>query len=136
MVLWRYREIEEDYRLYNKVFTKILDSSIWLEDDATRIVWITLLAVMDEDGFCPFASPANVAIRARVAPAAAFAALKKFESPDPLTPEAEHEGRRIKRVPGGYMVLNAVKHREQLTREETWKQDTESDKDWEGLTLG
>jgi hypothetical protein len=111
--------------LYNKLFTRILDGSIWLEDDATRIVWITLLAVMDENGFCPFASPANVAIRARVAPAVAIAALKKFESPDPLTPEAEHEGRRIKRVPGGYMVLNAVKHREQVTREEIRRQTRE-----------
>ena len=112
-------------RLYNKLFTKILDSSIWLEDSDIRIVWITLLAVMDEDGFCPFASPANVAIRARVQPAIAIAALKKFESPDPLTPEAEHEGRRIERVPGGYIVLNAVRHREQVTREEIRKQTRE-----------
>jgi hypothetical protein len=37
--------------MYNKLFTKILDSTIWLENDATRLVWITFLAVMDEDGF-------------------------------------------------------------------------------------
>jgi hypothetical protein len=69
------------------------------------------------------ASPANVAIRARVSPAAAAAALKKFESPDPMTPNAEYEGRRVERVPGGYIVLNAVKHREQVTREEIRLQD-------------
>jgi hypothetical protein len=108
-----------------RLFTRILDSSIWLEDDATRIVWITLLAVMDEDGFCPMASPANVAIRARVSPAAAVAALKRFESPDPMTPEDENEGRRIERVPGGWLVLNAVKHREQVTREEIRRQTRE-----------
>src|SRR5258705_687709 len=78
---------------------------------------------MDEDGFCPMASPANVAIRDRVSPAAAAAALKKFESPDPMTPNAEYEGRRVERVPGGYIVLNAVKHREQVTREEIRLQD-------------
>jgi hypothetical protein len=109
--------------LYNKLFTRILDSSVWLEDDATRIVWITLLAAMDEDGFCRFASPANVALRARVSPAAAAAALKKFENPDPMTPEDENEGRRIERVPGGWIVLNAVKHREQVTRDEIRRQD-------------
>ena len=32
--------------MYNKLFTKILDSTIWLEDDATRLVWITFLAVI------------------------------------------------------------------------------------------
>jgi hypothetical protein len=91
---------------------------------------------MDEDGFCRFASPANVARRARVSSAAAVAALKRLEGPDPLTPEDEDQGRRIERVAGGYMVLSAVKHREQLTREATWKQDTQSDEDWEGLTIG
>jgi hypothetical protein len=119
-----------------KLFTKILDSSIWLEDSDTRIVWITLLAAMDEDGFCRFASPANVARRARVSPAAAVAALKKFEAPDPLTPEDENQGPRIERVPDGYVVINAVKHREQLTQEPTRKQDTQSNEDWEGLTIG
>ena len=111
--------------MYNKLFTRILDSSIWLEDSDTRIVWITLLAVMDQDGFCRFASPANIARRARVSPAAAVAALKKFEAPDPLSPEGENEGRRIERAAGGYIVLNAVKHRTQLTREEKRKQDAE-----------
>jgi hypothetical protein len=77
---------------------------------------------MEEKGFCPLASPANVAIRARVSPAAAIAALKKFESPDTLTPEAENEGRRIERIAGGYIVLNAVRHREQVTREEIRRQ--------------
>jgi hypothetical protein len=109
----------------NKLFTKILDSSVWLEDSDTRIVWITLLAVMDQDGFCRFASPANIARRARVSPAAAVAALKKFEAPDPLSPEGENEGRRIERVAGGYIVLSAVRHQRQLTREETRKQDAE-----------
>ena len=42
--------------MYNKLFTKILDSSIWLESDGTRIVWMTLLAAMDQDGFAQFAS--------------------------------------------------------------------------------
>jgi hypothetical protein len=115
----------KDRTLYNKLFTKILDSSIWLEDDATRIVWITLLAAMNEDGFCRFASPANVALRARVPAADAVVALKKFEGPDPLTPEDENQGRRIERVPGGYIVLNAIRHREQVTREEIRRQDAD-----------
>ena len=31
--------------MYNKLFTKILDSTVWLEPDTVRIVWITFLAV-------------------------------------------------------------------------------------------
>jgi hypothetical protein len=67
---------------------------------------------------------------------AAAAALRKFEGPDPLGPDDEDQGRRIERVPGGCIVLNAVKHRAQLAREETPKQDAENNQDWKGLTIG
>lgn len=103
--------------MYNKLFVKILDSSIWLEPDHTRIVWMTLLASMDEDGFCAFACAANVANRAIVPIEKAEEALRTLESPDPNSADPEHEGRRIERVPGGWVVLNAPKYRELATRE-------------------
>ena len=52
--------------MYNKLFTKILDSSIWLEPSGTRIIWLTMIAAMDENGFVQFASVANLAHRARI----------------------------------------------------------------------
>lgn len=103
--------------MYNKLFTKILDSSIWLEDDQTRIVWMTMLAAMDEDGFCQFASPGNVANRARVPREAAVQALAKLEAPDPESSDPENDGRRLERVPGGWIVLNSKKYRDLVTRE-------------------
>ncbi len=103
--------------MYNKLFSKILDSSIWLEPDSTRIVWMTLLASMDEDGFCAFACAANVVHRAIVPLEKAEEALKALESPDPNSADPDHEGRRIERVPGGWLVLNAPKYRELATRE-------------------
>jgi hypothetical protein len=103
--------------VYNKLFTKILDSSIWLAPDPSRIVWITFLAAMDEDGFVQFASVANVAHRARVTPEQAQVALDAFESPDPDSGDQDNEGRRVERVPGGWMVLNAKKYRDLVTRQ-------------------
>lgn len=103
--------------MYNKLFSKILDSSIWLEADSIRIVWMTLLATMDEDGFCAFACAANVANRAIVPLEKAELALKTLESPDPNSADPENDGRRIERVPGGWLVLNAPKYRELATRE-------------------
>lgn len=107
--------------MYNKLFTKILDSSIWLEPDSTRIVWITLLATMDEDGMCPFACAENVARRAAVPIESAKEALSRLESPDPNSSDPENEGRRIERVPGGWMVLNAKKHHDIVVRVEMRK---------------
>lgn len=102
--------------MYNKLFTKILDSSIWLESMPTRIVWLTFIAVMDEHGFCQFAAVGNVANRARVSLIEAQEALRCLESPDKESGDPENEGRRIERVPGGWMVLNAQKHRSMVTR--------------------
>lgn len=102
--------------MYNKIFTKILDSSIWLEPDATRLVWLTLIAAMDEDGFCQFASVANLAHRARVTLEGAGEAVKVLEGPDDNSSDPDNEGRRIERIPGGWIVLNAKKYRELVTR--------------------
>jgi hypothetical protein len=102
--------------VYNKLFTKILDSSIWLESTTTRIVWLTMIAMMDETGFVQLAAVGNVAARARVSLSAAEAAMKTLESPDPSSSDQDHEGRRLERMPGGWMVLNAPKYRAMVTR--------------------
>jgi hypothetical protein len=102
--------------MYNKLFTKILDSSIWLAPDPHRLVWITLIAAMDEDGNAMFACADNLAARARVSVKQAEAAIKTFEEPDPKSGDPENEGRRIERFPGGWKVLNAHKYRALVTK--------------------
>jgi len=102
--------------MYNKLFGKILDSSVWLEPTPTRIVWITLIAAMDENGFCSFAAVGNVAGRARVTVEEARTALQHLENPDLESSDPDNEGRRIERVAGGWVVLNATKYREIVSR--------------------
>lgn len=102
--------------MYNKLFTKILDSSIWLQPTSTRIVWVTFLAAMDEHGFCQFAAVGNVAQRAMVPLKAAQSAIECLEAPDPESSDKSNEGRRIERVPGGWIVLNAEKYQALATR--------------------
>jgi hypothetical protein len=102
--------------MYNKLFTKILDSSVWLAPDSHRLVWVTFLAAMDEDGNVMFASAANVAARARVTREQADAAISSFESPDLDSGDPDNEGRRIERFPGGWHILNAHKYRALVTK--------------------
>lgn len=97
--------------MYNKIFTKILDSSIWLAPDPHRLVWITLIAAMDRNGIAQFACAENLALRARVALVDTKAAIESFENPDPYGPQQEYEGRRIERIDGGWLILNAEKYR-------------------------
>lgn len=93
--------------MYNKLFTKILDSSIWLETTPTRIVWITLLAAMDQDGYAHFSAIGNLAARAGVSQEEAAAAVEALLSPDPNSANPANDGRRIERIPGGFVILNA-----------------------------
>lgn len=102
--------------MYNKLFTKILDSSIWLAPDPHRLVWITIIAAMDQDGNAMFACPENLALRARVSLKHCEAALKAFEGPDPKSGDPENDGMRIERIPGGWHVLNAHKYRAIVTK--------------------
>jgi len=102
--------------MYNKIFTKILDSSIWLEPTPTRIVWITLIAAMDETGYAHFSALQNLASRARVTMDEVEKAVDILSTPDENSSDPENEGRRIERVPGGFVILNAEKHRGIVTR--------------------
>lgn len=104
--------------MYVKLFATILDSSVWLESHATVRVWITFLAAKDSDGFCRFAAMENLAHRARVTVEEAAIAVGKLESPDVNSSNKDHEGRRIERVPGGWMVLNHQMYADMVKKED------------------
>ena len=103
--------------MFVKLFSSILDSSIWAEDDATVRVWITMLAMCDRNGMV-WASSSGIAARARKTPEETRAALALLSAPDPDSRTLAHEGRRVERVDGGYLVLNYAKYRETRDAEE------------------
>jgi hypothetical protein len=122
--------------VYNKLFTKILDSSVWLAPDPHRLIWITLIAAMDEDGNAMFACAENLAARARVSVKQAETAILAFESPDPKSGDPENEGRRIERFPGGWRVLNAHKYRAMVTRAIIREQTRQRTAKWRATKRG
>jgi hypothetical protein len=73
-------------------------------------MWITLLAMADHDGRV-WGSIPGLANRARVTVEEAEAALERFLAPDRYSRTPDHEGRRIKVIPGGWEVLNHAKYR-------------------------
>jgi hypothetical protein len=109
--------------MYAKVYQKILDSSIWLESAATRIVWITLLATKNRDQVACFATVENLARRAGVELEECEEAVRILESPDQYRPDQEHEGRRIERVPAGWFVINGSLYSNLRTAEDMREQN-------------
>jgi hypothetical protein len=99
---------------YVKLFSGILHSSLWLECMATRITWITLLALADADGFVSISKPA-LAAAARVSMDEVDVAIQYFTSPDPFSRTPDDDGRRLIKVDGGFRIVNYEKYRNMLS---------------------
>ena len=90
---------------FTKLVSDIVHSSIWNEPVEVRIVWITMLAVKDQNGYCR-GDARTIARLANVSVEATQDALRRFQEPDPSSHTPDYEGRRIQAAPGGWVVLN------------------------------
>lgn len=95
---------------FAKLFSNIVTSTIWQEDNATRLVWVTMLALADRNGEVDATVP-GLANLARVTIPECETALQKFLSPDKYSRSQKREGRRIEVVEGGWRLLNYEKYR-------------------------
>lgn len=95
---------------YTKLFNSIVTSTIWTEDDKTRILWITMLALADQNGEVHASIP-GLARLAGVSVSDAETAVNKFLSPDEYSRTPDNEGRRIAKIDGGWELLNHSKYR-------------------------
>lgn len=110
---------------YTKLSSSIVNSSIWDEPDATRIVWVTMLALADKDGIV-HASIGGLAHAARVSKEATIIAIDALSAPDPESRHSAEEGRRIKRIEGGWHLVNHHIYRQIgliEAKREAWAED-------------
>jgi hypothetical protein len=99
---------------YTKLFSSIIGSTIWREDNDTRIVWITMLAMADKDGVVEASVP-GLADFSRISVDGTRAALAKLMAPDPDSRSKEFDGRRVEEQDGGWRLLNHAKYRAKLS---------------------
>lgn len=95
---------------YTKLFSSILQSTMWDEDVWTRVLWITMLALADRDGVVESSVP-GLAHEARIPVDKTREGLKKLEAPDPDSRTPDNNGRRIERLIGGWKILNYEAYR-------------------------
>lgn len=95
---------------YTRLFSGIVRSTIWDESHTVRIVWVTMLALSDREGVV-YGSVPGLSHEARVTVLECQEALEHLSSPDPHSRTDEDEGRRIRVVDGGWLLLNHEKYR-------------------------
>ena len=119
-----------------KLDAGILNSTLWLDRDA-REVFITALLMAEPRevteplaqievssldltgwevppgwyGFVPAAS-VGIVHRAGLEQAKGMEAIKRLGAPEPESRSADHGGRRMVRVDGGFIILNFIKYRD------------------------
>lgn len=100
-----------------KVYDVILHSSVWLEEPETRIVFLTMLIMADENGDVA-ASLGGLAHAARVSREKCERAIQTLTSPDPDSRTKDLDGRRIVATDGGWHVVNHRKYRDKRTQKQ------------------
>jgi hypothetical protein len=109
---------------YTKLFSTIVTSTVWGEPNATRIVWVTMLAIATKDGEVLSTIP-GLARMANVTTAEAEEAITRFLSPDQYSRTPDDEGRRIEPIEGGWHLLNYDKYRRMASYDESKEQNKE-----------
>ena len=94
-----------------KLYGTILDSTVWRESHSTVRVWIAMLAMADAEGLVESSVP-GLADRARVTLSECVEALRLLAGPDEWSRTKTDEGRRIREVEDGWVLLNHRKYRE------------------------
>lgn len=102
---------------YTKLWSSLIQSTVWREDMHVKVVWITMLALSDQHGLVMSSVP-GLADAARVSIGQCVEALDKLSSPDEWSRTKEHEGRRIEACDGGWLLLNHGKYRSMQDAEE------------------
>lgn len=101
------------------LWSGIVESSIWDEPDHVRIVFVTMLAMKDPDHVVRMTAY-NIARASRKTETEVLEALKILMSPDTKRVEPQpFEGRRIEKVPDGYLILNGEYYRQMVSKEMT-----------------
>ena len=98
---------------YSKLDCGIVDSSLWEMPHEYLRVWIAMLAKTDATGYVRVAATAMARL-CHLTREEFDRVIDTFTSPDPESRTPDHEGCRLEKVDGGWLILNYLKYREGL----------------------
>lgn len=102
---------------FTKLSSDIVRSSVWLTAPHVRLVWVTMLALADRDGWVG-GSVGGLAHAANLPVDQVREALAILSSPDPDSRNPDNDGRRIAVAERGWTVLNHSAFRNSDSRRE------------------
>ena len=103
--------------MFAKLFSSITESSLWSEPKEVRLLFVTMLAKADQNGFVEASIP-GLARVANLTVEETEHGLQCLQSPDMYSKNPDNEGRRVLQVPGGFVLLNYEDYRSRRNTEE------------------
>lgn len=104
---------------YAKLFSSITESSLWSESKEARLLFVSMLARADAEGFVEAAVPGLARI-ANLTIDEVQSALTVLESPDKFSKQRheDDDGRRLVRLLNGWKIVNYAYYRNRRQEEE------------------
>lgn len=106
---------------FAKVFESILVSSVWTEPDHVLRLWITLMVRCDSKGFVEGSIPGLTRVanirdpQGQISVELGRDAFARLQAPDPDSKTKTDEGRRIREVERGWVVINHKFYRDLMS---------------------
>jgi hypothetical protein len=94
---------------FHKLSSKLTMSSLWTKPNATRILFITMLSLKDDNGFVEGCDD-TLMHTAYLTKDEYDAAMSDLMSPDPQSKCRDFEGRRVGVCEGGWVILSAGRY--------------------------
>jgi len=107
---------------FAKLDSGIVNSTLWVQPDDVLRVWIWLLSQADANGEVRTAAPA-LALICMKSVDRIREILTLLESPDPDSRSEVEDGRRIRRISGGWQIINYRAYRERVAADEKREND-------------
>jgi hypothetical protein len=116
---------------YSKLYSSIVHSSLWTESDHIRLLFITLLAIADREGYVygsrnGLLRLANLDVDECDEDDPFEALMSPDKDSSDLMRNPENEGRRIERVPSGFRILNYEYYRGLRNEDDRREQNREA----------
>lgn len=116
---------------FAKLDSGIVNSTLWVQPDDVLRVWIWMLSQADANGVVRTAAPALALVCMKTV-GRIREILALLESPDPDSRSGNDDGRRLRKVEGGWQIINYAAYRERRSEEATRERKREWDREHRG----
>ena len=107
---------------FAKLDSGIVNSTLWVQPDDVLRVWIWMLSQADAQGVVRTAAPA-LALVCMKSVDRIREILALLEAPDPDSRSENDDGRRIRKIEGGWQIINYGSYRQRVSAEEKREND-------------